>query len=283
MTRGRYLSQGGAGLGQWIGAGAVLLAIGLALPWLLPPDEPEPLLGRPRDGGQTFDHSAYDSLLKKYVDAKGFVAYRSWKEKDLQALEDYLQSISAADPRTFTSDEERIAFWINAYNALTLRGILDFYPIDSIRDKVSRLFGYNIWKDYQVVIAGEKRSLEEIEHKILRNMSEPRIHFAIVCASIGCPRLRAEAYRGNHLDRQLDDQARDFLNDPLKARVDRQGRTVHLSKIFSWFGEDSGGSDEAVLRFIAPYRPEGEGELLRGGKAKIRYLDYDWSLNDQKE
>ena len=239
---------------------------------------------RPEGSEGKFDHSAFDALLAKYVDEQGLVAYRTWKEKDVPALKAYLRSISKTDPKSLGSQEEKIAFWVNTYNALTLRGILEFYPLDSIKDKVSFLpFGYNIWKDYKIEIAGKERSLDDIEHKILRKKGEPRIHFVLVCASIGCPRLALEAYRGDDLDKQLDEQTRRFLNDPEKTRLDRKNKTVHLSKIFSWFEEDFGGSDEAVLQFVANFRPEEERDLLLKGSPSIDYLDYDWSLNVQKE
>lgn len=234
-------------------------------------------------GGGSFDHSSYDALLKKYVDDEGLVAYRSWKEKDLKALEEYLQEISRTDPEKLGSKEERLAFWINTYNALTIRGIMQFYPLESIKDKVSRFFGYNIWKDYQIEIAGRERSLDDIEHGILRKMGEPRIHFALVCASIGCPKLQRDAYTGKELDAQLHRSARQFLNDPKKNLVNGKEGTAYLSRIFDWFQEDFGGTERSVLRFVAPYRPEKDRALLRKSSTALEYLDYDWSLNDQKE
>ena len=237
----------------------------------------------PPQAAKMFDHSAYDALLKKYVDDKGLVAYRTWKAKDLGALEEYLKSISETDPAKLASKEERIAFWINTYNALTIQGMIEFYPLKSIKDKVSRFFGYNIWDDYKIKVDGKERSLNDIEHKILRKMGEPRIHFALVCASIGCPKLSQGAYGGKDLDDQLADQARTFLNDAGKTRLDLKDGTAHLSKIFDWFEDDFGGSDDSVLKFIAPYRPEKERGALLSGKVDIEYLEYDWSLNDQEE
>ncbi|MCZ6688120.1 MAG: DUF547 domain-containing protein [Planctomycetota bacterium] len=234
--------------------------------------------------GKTFDHAVLDGLLKSYVDEEGMVAYKEWKAKDRKTLKRYLQSASRADVEQLEGKQEKIAFWINVYNALTIDGILEFYPIESIKDKVSILFGYNIWKDFKIRVGGKERSLDEIEHKILRKMGEPRIHFALVCASIGCPRLSREAYSGKDLADQLDRQARGFLNDPERTRVVRKENTIYLSRIFKWFDEDFGGSDRAVLRFVARYRPDGEKSFFRGKKpARIRYLDYDWSLNEQKK
>ena len=209
--------------------------------------------------------------------------YKAWKQRDLPALENYLAGISKTDPAKLGSREERIAFWINTYNALTIQGIIEFYPLKSIKDKVSRLFGYNIWDDYKITIAGEEYSLNRIEHKVLRPMGEPRIHFALVCASISCPELRREAFTGKDLDTQLAEEAKDFLDDPSRNRIDVAKGKVQLSKIFSWFEKDFGGSDEKVLRFIAPYRPEEERARLEAGDLDVDYLEYDWGLNEQKK
>ena len=278
------------------GGGVLLLAIALAYSCgddsarpgdSSPPAESSPkgdsARADPAESKGTFDHSPYTALLQKHVDDEGRVAYRAWKDKDLDALDGYLRSVSETDPKKLASREERIAFWVNAYNALTIRGIIEFYPMKSIKDKVNRIFGYNIWTDYKIEVGGRERSLDEIEHRILRKMGEPRIHFALVCASLGCPKLSRDAYRGADLEEQLDRQAREFLNDPERTRVDRSGREVYLSKIFKWFDDDFGGTEETVLRFIAPYRPEAERDLLLKGRPEINYLSYDWSLNDQQE
>jgi hypothetical protein len=229
-----------------------------------------------QESRNAFDHSPFDVLLKRYVDEKGMVDYRAWKARDVAALDAYLESISETDPDDLASREETMAFWINAYNALTIRGIIEFYPVKSIKDKVSRLLGYDIWDDYTIPVGGKERSLNEMEHQILRKMGEPRIHFALVCASIGCPRLRTEAYRGADLERQLEDQARAFLNDPGRTRIDVGKKEAHLSQIFKWFAQDFGGSDEAILEFVARYRPE-----VKEGAFDVEYLDYDWALNEQ--
>jgi hypothetical protein len=178
---------------------------------------------------------------------------------------------------------EKLAFWINAYNALTIQGILEFYPLKSVKDKVNRILGFNIWDDYPMTVNGEKYSLNDIEHKILRKMGEPRIHFAIVCASVGCPKLRSGAYTGAKLNAQLDEQTRNFFAQPRNFRIDRDRDTVSLSSILDWFGEDFGGSDRAKLSLASKYlSEEKDREFLRLEKPKVKYLDYDWSLNEQK-
>ena len=202
--------------------------------------------------GTAVDHSVFDRLLKRYVDEDGWVNYRAWKDQDEKTLRNYLQSLGEVDPEPLERPE-KLAFWINAYNALTIQGILEFYPLKSIREKVSRFVGFNIWDDYPMTVHGKAYSLNDIEHRILRKMDEPRIHFAIVCASVGCPKLRNEAYRARDLDSQLQDNAKDFFARPRNFRIDRRRNTVYLSSILDWFGEDFGGSDRAKLDSVIPF------------------------------
>jgi hypothetical protein len=228
------------------------------------------------------DHSEFDRLLGRYVDDQGLVNYREWKNLDEETLRKYLVNIENINLNSLERSEG-LAFWINAYNALTIQGILEFYPLKSIRDKVSRILGFNIWDDYPMTVQGKAYTLNDIEHKILRKMGEPRIHFAIVCASVGCPRLRKEAYDGKKLDFQLEDQARSFLAQPRNMRIDRQANTVYLSRILDWFGEDFGGSDRAKLDFVSRFvAEEVDRAYLREGRPSLKYLDYDWSLNELK-
>jgi hypothetical protein len=238
---------------------------------------------RPQDpSGTPVDHSVFDQLLSRYVDDSGLVNYRKWKARDEVPLRNYLKSLGNVDPNLL-GRPERLAFWINAYNALTIQGILEFYPVESIKDKVSRILGYNIWDDYPMSVGGKEYSLNDIEHEVLRKMGEPRIHFAIVCASLGCPKLRNQAYTRVNLDRQLEEQAVHFFAQQRNLRIDRAGKTVYLSSILEWFGEDFGGSDRAKLDFTSKYlTEERDKEFLRSGKAKVKYLDFDWSLNRQQ-
>jgi hypothetical protein len=259
------------------------------------------------------DHSAYDALLRRYVDDRGLVDYAAWKAADVPALERYLASMAAVRPDELADRDERLAYWINVYNALTLHGMLHFYPTKSIKDHVSRLWGFHFWKDVRIDVAGEERSLDAIEHEILRKMGEPRIHFAIVCAALGCPKLRNEAYTGTRLETrlptaarggerderdergengeaheegaprgQLDAQAFEFFGDPSKFAIDRKRGTVKFSSILDWFGEDFGGADRAKLDFAARYvRSEEERAFLARSDLDVAYLDYDWGINDR--
>jgi hypothetical protein len=227
------------------------------------------------------DHSPYDRLLKRYVDAEGAVNYRQWKANDRAALTAYLAALSAVDPARLPGRNDRLAFWINAYNALTIDAILDFYPIESIKDKVSHLFGYNVWDDYPLAVAGRAYSLNAIEHEVLRPMGEPRIHFAIVCASRSCPTLRREAYVAERLDAQLDDNTRGFFGAADRFRIDRAGKTVYFSPILNWFSDDFGGTNKKKMAFAQRFVDIDERNFLDTPGLSVRYLPYDWSLNEQ--
>ncbi|MFK7779158.1 MAG: DUF547 domain-containing protein [Gimesia sp.] len=230
------------------------------------------------------DHSSWDALLKKYVDKDGYINYKQWhaSPSDQRALTTYLNQLSKANPNRSGSNDAKLAFWINAYNAVTVYGILRKYPTSSIRNHTAKLFGYNIWKDLQLVVGGKPFSLEDIEHKILRKMHEPRIHFAIVCASIGCPRLLNQAYTTNQVQQQLDINAKNFFSRPQNFRFDQQNKQFQLSSILSWFGTDFGANQAAQLKTIAPWLPSRAAQnAALQNSVSIQFLDYNWNLNDQ--
>ncbi len=232
---------------------------------------------------QSISHDVWNALLQKYVDARGWVDYRGWKRNsgDLRRLDAYLATLSTADPSRSTR-EATLAFWINAYNAVTIRGILREYPTTSIRNHTARLWGYNIWKDLLLPVAGRDYSLNDIEHKVLRPMGEKRVHFAIVCASVGCPRLRNEAYTAERLESQLADNTRDFFSRRQNFYVEPARRTVHVSSILKWFAEDFGPTPQAGLQGLLDYITDPAAHrLVESGNFRVVYLDYDWSLNDQ--
>lgn len=234
---------------------------------------------------EKIDHSGWDTLLQRYVDERGFVDYAAWKSAaaDQQALDGYLRLLSSASLSGKTTREARLAFWINAYNAVTVKGILREYPTSSIRNHTAKLYGYNIWKDLVLPVEGRNYSLEQIEHEVLRKLSEPRIHFAIVCASIGCPRLLNRAYTASELDEQLSVNAKAFFADKTKFTYDARRRTIQVSPILEWFATDFGATTADQMRTISPYLPdEAAKKLAQSGAANVGYLDYDWNLNDRK-
>lgn len=229
-------------------------------------------------------HAPWNDLLARYVDNDGMVNYRAWKASaaDVKQLDQYLSALSAASTTARASREAQLAFWINAYNAVTVKGILREYPTTSIRNHTPKLWGYHIWNDLLLQVGGRSFSLNQIEHEILRKLGEPRIHFAIVCASIGCPRLLNQAYTAAALDSQLEENARNFFAQRTNFQADPRGGTIQLSSIMDWFGEDFGAETAAQLRRIAPYLPDAASQqLARSGRARVSYLDYDWNLNDQ--
>jgi hypothetical protein len=230
------------------------------------------------------DHSAWDALLQKYVDDDGMVNYRDLKAStgDVQALDGYLSTLSSAGAKIRASRDVKLAFWVNAYNAVTLRGILREYPTSSIRNHTAKVWGYNIWKDLQLYVGGQPYSLEQMEHEILRKMGDPRIHFAIVCASRGCPRLLNEAYVADRVTEQLETNSRDFFARSQNFRYDQGRRRFYLSSIMKWFGEDFGSNQAAQLRKIAPWLPdEASRQAASRNSVSVSFLDYDWSLNEQ--
>ena len=231
------------------------------------------------------DHRPWDAILRKYVDKDGMVDYRALKASanDSQVLERYIQSLSAANPALKAKRESKLAYWINAYNAVTVKGILREYPTSSIRNHTAKLSGYNIWHDLQLVAGGKPYSLDDIEHKVLRKMDEPRIHFAIVCASIGCPRLLNQAYMPEQLEQQLEINAKDFFSRPRNFQYDESGRRFHMSAIIDWFGKDFGSSRAAQLQRIAGWLPtESAKRAAQQNAASVKFLEYDWKLNEQK-
>ena len=223
------------------------------------------------------DHTAYGRLLKKHVNAKGFVDYLGFKG-DEKEFNQYLELLSKNPPAANWSKAEQMAYWINAYNAYTIRLILDHYPVSSIKDIGSKIkipLVTTPWAAKFFSIGGEKMSLDNIEHGILRKKyDDPRIHFALVCASISCPSLRNEAYTAEKLDRQLEDQGKDFLNNPAKNKV---GRTkAQLSKYFDWYKGDWEKNNQSVAKWVNKY-----STTPMDAKAEVSYLDYNWNLNKQ--
>jgi uncharacterized protein DUF547 len=228
-----------------------------------------------------FDPSALDALLKRYVDAQGKVDYRTWKEKDSATLDAFVETAGCVDPAALASDDERLAYFIDVYNAVTIQAILHFYPTKSIREHTSETGGFNVWKNFLFRTPAKTYSLDAIENEVLRKMGEPRIHFGIVCASIGCPKLRNEAYVGSRVRDQLQEQGVAFFSDPTKFRLD--GSRVLVSPILNWFGGDFGADEAARLKFVSRFVGEPAKSALAKGGLKIEFQDYDWSLNEQKK
>lgn len=228
-----------------------------------------------------FDHGAWDALLKKNVVVLegGKASQVRYGEVDRKALQAYLKTLSGVSEKEFKdgSREEQMAFLINAYNAFTVEKILTRYPdIRSIWD-FGKIFG-NPFKDEFFTLLGRKMSLDGIEHGLLRkNYREPRVHFAVNCASVGCPMLREEAYAAASLERQLEEQALRFLSDRSRNRY-RDGR-LEVSKIFDWFKDDFEPRQAYFARYAKLLGVPGGAQVP---DLPLTFLDYDWSLNDSR-
>lgn len=279
MSRGRTYWMAGAGLTLLVGglmASSCLAGAKVTVGRIWPASDQISI--------DQINHAPWDGLLKKYVDDQGYVDYAAWKASaaDTAALDGYLNGLSRANPQMAASREAKLAFWINAYNAVTIKGILREYPTTSIRNHTAKVIGYNIWDDLLLTVGENAYSLNQMEHEILRKMGEPRIHFAIVCASVGCPRLLNEAYTADKLDAQLTTNARAFFADPEKFQYDASSGRIEVSPILKWFAEDFGANASLQMRTIASYLPDaGATKLAQSGSARVSYLDYDWDLNDQ--
>ena len=219
------------------------------------------------------DNSIYAELLKKYAQ-NGVVNYRGFKNEE-EKLDGYLKMLEEIDTKTI-SRKEQFAFYVNAYNAWTIKLILSGYPgVESIKD-LGSIFK-SPWKKKICRIDGGLLTLDDIEHTILRpRFKDPRVHVAINCAAKSCPPLRSEPYEGRSLDKQLDEMAVAFINDTERNYF--AGRTLHVSKIFDWFAEDF---NDDVIGFFLKYSRGQLKKRLETGRAniEIKYLSYDWSLN----
>lgn len=242
----------------------------------------------------------WEQQLEKYVDARGAVNYRAWKN-ERAGLDSFLTAASRLSAQEYSamSKEDRLAFWINLYNAFTIKQILDhyplkrsglnFYPDNSIR----QIDG--VWDKFKLSAAGKSLSLSDIENKILRGeLREPLIHFSINCASKSCPKLLNRAYRGGDLIyKDMETAAFEFVNDKTRNKFDARTRKVEISRIFEWFGDDfkaryaskgltgRSAKESAVINFLQKYLQGADRDLLASNRFSIGYLPYDWSLNEQ--
>lgn len=243
------------------------------------------------DAGKTVDHSAWDELLKKYVvtDADGLnrVRYKALKDTDHETLKSYVAALERVTPSELARPEQ-FAYWANLYNAKTVDIILDHYPVKTIRDIainegfvgfLKRSVGAGgPWKAKVVTIGGKALSLDNIEHDIMRPVfKDPRVHYAVNCASIGCPNLQRDAFTGANLEMLLEQGARAFVNSPRGFRI--EAGSVWASSIYSWFKVDFGGSDKSVLAHASQYAEPDRAEELKVA-ASIDDFGYDWRLND---
>ena len=228
----------------------------------------------------TFDHSKFDQALKKYVDDKGLVDYNSIAKDS--GFSEYVQSLQDARVEEFSRDGQ-LAFWINGYNAVTIDKVIKKKPKKSVRET----FIPGVWTatkfftSREHIVAGKRLSQDDIEHEILRKQfKDPRIHFAIICASLGCPPLPRLAYTEGNVQARLEEETRKYLNSPRGTRVDRAESTLHVSKLFDWFATDFIQKSGSTLAFMRLYLNE-ETLSFSERDPKISYLEYNWALNAQ--
>ena len=272
---------------------AVLLATGVTLGWLgLANAE---LFGPPKsnlwprwerhspDDSRVIDHTAWDAFLAKYLDANhpsgiNRLNYKAVSPGDRKSLEEYLVRLQAVPISGYNRNEQR-AYWINLYNAETVKIVLDQYPVASIRKiKIPPgLFTIGPWDGRVMTVEGERLSLNDIEHRILRPIwKDPKIHYAVNCASLGCPNLAAVAFTGQNTESLLNQYAADYINHPRGATFTRN--RLKVSSIYSWFQDDFGGSSAGVIQHLRQFA---KGDLARQLAEYNGGLDddYDWDLN----
>ena len=235
----------------------------------------------------SFDHSPWDRLLKSYVNQRGEVDYAALKA-DRTDLDEYVrrlgESSPANRPEQFPNTAAQLAYWLNAYNALVVRGVVDNYPTRGVLH-LGYFYGFFRRKDY--IAGGTRLSLKHIEDKIVRQQyGDPRIHFALVCASISCPLLPREAFTHERLDEQLERLARQFINNQRNVTVRTGSREVWLNQIFDWYKKDfeepkqPGRRKQSLLDYLRRYLQEDKRKVLDGvKKPKIKYYRYNWDLN----
>lgn len=225
---------------------------------------------------EALDHSPWQQILDTYLVKEGentLFRYASVSNSDKELLKNYLNSMSNIDPLQLNRAEQ-YAYWVNLYNAITVELILEAYPIKSIT-KLGGLFSFGPWGDEVIEVNGEDLTLNDIEHRILRPIwNDPRTHYAVNCASLGCPNLQLQAFTSGNTEQLLDSAAEEFINSEKGVSV-TDGRT-QLSSIYEWFAEDFGSQEELVAH-LASYK----AELTNIGGSKFKY-EYDWSLNEAK-
>jgi hypothetical protein len=238
-----------------------------------------------------FSHDVFDRVLKQFVNASGLVDYTGLQAhpEDLKTYLALLAQYSPdATPERFPSRADSLAYWINAYNAFAISGVIEAYPVKSVRD-IKWLYGF--FNRTRYVAGGTQLTLKHIENEIVRKVfQDPRIHAALNCASMGCPRLPQRAFRPETLQEDLEDDMQTFLNEQRNVRIDRTEKRIYLSNILKVFGSDFTDwytqnhpvVSATVLDYLQLYLPQDDAQYLKQHpNLKIQYIDYDWRLNDQ--
>lgn len=272
------------GIGWSLLLSVMLIALGVAPAAAAPKAEPWSFWGANDPAGKVrVDHAPWDRFLKKYVVTNhpsgiNRVRYGSVTTEDRKVLDAYIQHLQRVEVTRLNRPEQK-AYWINLYNALTVKVVLDHYPVKSIRDiNISPgVFSGGPWGAKLGMIQGQKASLDDIEHRILRPLwKDNRVHYAVNCASLGCPNLQPEAYTPENEEALLEKGAREYTRHSRGARL--EGGRLHVSSIYDWFQADFGGSEEGVLRHLQQYAGPDVVGRLKEFHGKISY-EYDWRIN----
>jgi hypothetical protein len=222
------------------------------------------------------DGSAWDALLRRYVDGAGNVDYAAWKTQGAAELDRYLADVARATPDRFPVREARLAFWINVYNACVIKRVLEIHPVPRV-DHVPDFF-----KRKGLAVAGRDMCLDDIEHGVIRKVfADARVHAALVCAGRSCPRLATQAYPAAGLDDFLDARMREFVADPTRNQLDEKTGAAHISQIFKWYADDFRADSVTVPGFIRRFAPDAKKALLDRPDLKLDYLPYDFALNQK--
>ena len=227
-----------------------------------------------------FDHSIFDQVLKTYVNNQGLVDYNGIAGD--QSFKIYMETLKSAQPDAMSRDGQ-LAFWINAYNAVTIAKVIEWRPKKSVRETfVPGVWtGTKFFTTREHTVAGKDLSQDDIENEILRKQfKDPRIHFAIICASSGCPLLPRFAYTEENVQTMLEEETRKYINSERGTKIDSAENTLYLSKLFDWFAGDFEYKSGSVLNFIKPYLGQ-KALAFMEKNPKIKYLPYDWALNAQ--
>jgi hypothetical protein len=230
---------------------------------------------------EDFDHSKFDQILKTYVDTEGRVDYNGIAVDKM--FNGYIRSLETAMADALSRDGQ-LAFWINAYNAVTIDKVIKWKPKKSVRETVlpGVWTGTKFFRSREHTVAGQRLSQDDIEHEILRKrFQDPRIHFAIVCASSGCPPLPQVAYTAENVQARLEDETREYLHSKRGIQIDYVENTIMLSKLFDWFAGDFESKSGSVVNFIKPYLDDKAMAFL-DRKPKKSYIKYDWALNSKE-
>jgi len=261
---------------------------------------PQAVSGLPAAPPNNFPHEDLDRVLQQFVNDEGLVNYAALK-RNRTDLDRYYALLGAyspdSDPGMFPTQESRLAYWLNAYNTAVIETVLAFYPIASVEDVrppaplffMPRKSGFFLFQ--QIILGGKTRSLYSLENSVIRRrFADPRVHFALNCASVGCPHLPRYAFTAEQLEHQLDHATRQFVAEPRNLRIDHETRTVWMPSIFKWYQSDFTGwyrqrfPDKAatLANYVALYLPPEEAaDLMSSAAYRVRFFEYDWRLNDQ--